>query len=235
VKVENWSEALKVQRLVIDLAPWSTADEEQKNLAAYLYETGLDALNRGEVTAAKDDFRAAIRSNNRFTAAYLKQAECEERLGWGVDAIKTLEKGFKATRSLVLLKFLEALLLKKEGAPRAVGELRWARDIASDVSAIRLFLATAYLAAGDPAAARGEVDRMGGELSSTTIYHLVVAAVQKAEDNVSQALVSMQKAQTAEMATLFIFRCGVCHHSFREYSGRCGNCGSWNALDASIF
>ena len=234
IKVENWPESLSAQRNTLDAAPREKFEEEQKIMAALLFETGLEQFNAGDYGAARDRFREAIKSDPTFTPAYLKLAETEELAGWNKDAEKILEKGFKKTRSLIILKFLEAYLVSLGEPERAAAELRWARNLAPEEPLIRLFLAGSALASGDHESAKNEISHINGTLRETTLFHIVEGSVHGAENNTTQAMESLKAAYKTEMASIFHFTCSSCHWTYREYAGRCKQCGSWNTFEPAL-
>ena len=234
IKVENWPESLSAQRNTLDAAPREKFEEEQKIMAALLFETGLEQFNAGDYGAARDRFREAIKSDPTFTPAYLKLAETEELAGWNKDAEKILEKGFKKTRSLIILKFLEAYLVSLGEPERAAAELRWARNLAPEEPLIRLFLAGSALASGDHESAKNEISNINGTLRETTLFHIVEGSAHGAENNTTQAMESLKAAYKTEMASIFHFTCSSCHWTYREYAGRCKQCGSWNTFEPAL-
>lgn len=234
VAVENWPEALAVQRQIINMADRDMGILERKMLASLLFETALEHHDRGEYSKAMDRYRETLRSDNKFIPAYLKLAEAQQLSGWEKDAIKTLEKGFKKTRSLIILKFLEALFISKGQADRVAAELRWARDVAPDEPIIRLFLASASFLAGDYQAARNEIAHINGGLKNSTLFHLLKGNTQRSENNIDQALKSLEEAYKSEMSSLFRFFCTTCHKRSREYASRCDECGSWNSFEPTL-
>jgi tetratricopeptide (TPR) repeat protein len=110
LKTRNLSEAIAAQKRIVSISPRGRADGERAMLTALIYEEALEKLAEGLFYPARDGFKSVIRNDNQFIPAYLKLAEVYERLGSTKDANKTLEKGFKATRSVVVLKALEMFL-----------------------------------------------------------------------------------------------------------------------------
>lgn len=230
LKVRNWPGALATQKEIVSLAPWDRAEDERKMLAALTYESALDSLSAGKRDEAIDQFRAALRGDDQFVPAYLKLAETYNRTGSRRDAVKTLEKGFKVTHSIVILMALESLFFSWGEEDKAIAELKWAKNIMPDEDLIRLFLAEAYLRRGDYTEARREINSIGDRLDDVTLFHLVEGKARRGENNIDLALQSMEAAYGREVGTFFHFTCSICGHISSEYSGRCRSCGAWNTL-----
>ncbi len=235
IKAKNWGEALEIQKRIVDLVSKDNASHEHGVLAALIYEGAVEAMADGDIHGARDSLQRALRIDNKFIPAYLKLAEAEDRLGLHGDAVKILENGFKVTRSLIIIKTLEALYFSRGEPEQAQAVLRWAKNVMPGDDMVRLFVAMADFRAGDKISAKEEIDSLNGRLSGMTIYHLVNGMLMKSDNNTEKALEFMDEAYSSEVATLFHFTCSKCDNFSVEYSARCKSCGSWNSLSAVLY
>ncbi len=235
MKLRNWEEALKIQRTIVDLAPWDSVDAEKKLMAGLTYETADRKQSDGDAAAAKDLYRSVLRIDPSFVPAYLKLAEEDSISGWENDAITLLEKGFKVTGSIVILKFLESLLHQRGEPERAIAQLKWAKNVAPDNEAIGLLLAGAYLTSNDIESAKKEIESLNGSVFDYTLYHLIVGNIKLVEENMETAIDSFREAYNREAACMFHFTCTSCGQLRKDYAGRCKNCNSWNTLQTAHY
>ena len=233
LRARNWAGALETQRKIVSLAPWDRAEDERRMLAALTYESAMDGMAAGKLDEAKDGLKAVLRGDDQFVPAYLKLAEIYARNDSRRDAVKILEKGFRVSRSIVILMALESLLLSWNEVEKAVGELRWAKNILPDDDVVRLFLAEAYLRHGDYPAARWEIEGINGRLSGMALFHLVEGKASRGENNIDMALDSMDKAFELAAAGFMRFTCSNCGVITSDYAGRCRSCGAWNCMTPS--
>ncbi|VAX24158.1 hypothetical protein MNBD_NITROSPINAE02-2256, partial [hydrothermal vent metagenome] len=234
INVRNWEEAHNTQKQIIALTPRKMVGDEKKVQAALVYETSVDHMNAGQAEQARAGFRSVLSYDNTFIPAYLKLAEAEENLGWSQDAITILEKGFKATRSILILKALEEVLFARGEGQKGVDELKWAKNLAPSEDVIALFLADAYMREGDFVSARREIELLESRLEGLTLFHLIEGKIRQGENNTDQAMESLNNAYMQERVTMFRFSCAKCNNSASEYSGRCKACGQWNSLEVTL-
>lgn len=235
LRVRNLKEAVAVQKRLVAISPQERLAGERKTLTALLYEDGLERLAEKLFYEARDAFKAVLRNDAGFIPAYLKLAEVYERIGAPKDAIRALERGFKATHSLIILKALEMFLRVREENNRIIENYKWAKGLAPDEAFIRLFLAEAYISKADFAAARHEMEAINGGLDRLTVYHLLEGKIRHGENNLDQAMESLEAAYDLEISSFFRFTCGACGALTSEYSGRCRSCCEWNTLKPAIF
>ncbi len=234
INVRNWEEAHNTQKQIIALTPRKMVGEAKKLQAALVYETSVDQMNAGQVEPARAGLRSVLSYDSGFIPAYLKLAEAEESLGWRQDAITILEKGFKTTRSILILKALEELLFARGEGQKGVDKLKWAKNLAPSEDVIALFLAEAYMREGDFVSARHEIEFLESRLEGLTLFHLVEGKIRQGESNTDLALESLDHAYMQERVTMFRFTCNNCKNSASEYSGRCKACGKWNSLEVTL-
>ncbi|VAX15600.1 hypothetical protein MNBD_NITROSPINAE04-925 [hydrothermal vent metagenome] len=234
LKTRNFNEAIIAQKRIVSIAPRGQAQKERAMLTALIYEEALDKLAEGRFYDAKDGFKSVLRNDGQFIPAYLKLAEVYERIGSTKNSIKTLEKGFKATRSILILKALEMFLSARGEMDKVVDNYKWAKSLESNNEVIRLLLADAYVNVSNFASARAEIDSLNGSLVHTTLYHLIEGKIQHGENNIDQALDSYAKAREKEAASCLSFTCMACGGGSHEFSGRCKACGQWNTLQAVL-
>jgi len=235
LRVKNHKEAINVQKQVISYSPITRVDRERQLLVALTYEAALEHLAGGRFYDARNGLKTVLRHDDHFIPAYLKLAEAHERIGSPRDAIKTLEKGFKITRSLIILKALEMFLLARDEAQRVIDDYRWAKGLLPDEPMVRLFLAEAYLRNADLASARAEIESVDGATRNMTLYHLIEGKIRHGENNIDQALESLDEAFQREVGSIFHFSCASCQTFSVEYAGRCRSCGEWNTLQPVLF
>jgi len=235
VRVKNLPEAISIQKKIVSIATLKQVEEERRMLVALTYEQSLEFLAEGKFYDARDGFKSVIRSDYLFIPAYLKLAEVYERIGSPKDATKTLEKGFKATHSIVVLKALEMFLLARKETALVVENYKWAKGLLPNEDMIRLFLAEAYMRNSDIVSARQEIESLNGKLGGMTLYHLVKGKIRHVEQNVDLALESLGEAYQSEVSGFFHFTCSSCNHMSQEYSGRCRNCGQWNTFQPVLY
>lgn len=234
INIRNWGEAHNTQKQIIGLASRKMVGEEKKLEAAIIYETSVERMNSGEVESAREGFRSVVRHDNMFIPAYLKLAEAEDSLGWRQEAVNILEKGFKTTQSILILKALAELLFARGDGGKGVEELKWAKTLAPTEDVIALFLAEAYMREGDFVSARQEIESLDGRLDGLTLFYLIEGKIRHGENNTDLALESMNRAYMQEGMTMFRFTCDKCKNSAREYSARCKACGEWNCLEVVL-
>ncbi len=235
LRVGNIQEAISTQQKIVSFAPRDQIEDERKMLIALLYEGALEKLAEQKYTEARSGLSKVISNDSKFVPAYLKLAETHERMGGQKEAVKTLERGFKVTNSLIILKALDMFLLAKGEIGKVVENYKWAKSILPNQKVIRLFLAEAHLRNAEYEEARREIDSLNGALSDLTLYHLIEGEIRRHENNKDQALESMGEAYQREVATFFHFSCSKCGHMSLEYSGRCRSCEAWNSLQPLLY
>ncbi|MBI4665959.1 MAG: tetratricopeptide repeat protein [Nitrospinae bacterium] len=231
--VGNYEEALEIQKEVAALAPVDRAEEERSLVAAFIYQIARGRLKSGDFDNAMEGFRAALRADESFTPAVYELAATLNRTGRRSEALKTLRKGFKSTRSPALLRSLVDALLEEGLASEAEEELLRAQDL-YDEDTINLMMADVRLRSGDPAGSRDALDHIEGALADCTFSHLIRARIRRGENNVDWALAALDKAYEAEADGLFIHICSACGHVERGIFGRCAKCGRWNTGKPTI-
>jgi len=235
INVRNWKEAQITQKKIIGLSKGEKARKEKRTMAALHYEDALEELADGRLEEARAGFKSTIKLDSQFVPAYLKLAEVEDKLGRRKETVSALEKGFKATKSIIILKALETLLFTRGEDARVLEELKWAKNLMPEEDVIRLFLSMAYMRVGDYELARHEMESLNGRLESMTLYYLVEGKIRHNENNLDLALGSLDDALNQEMSTFFHFTCSSCNQLSKDFSGRSGACGAWNSLEAVLY
>ncbi|MDH5510970.1 MAG: hypothetical protein OEZ32_11550 [Nitrospinota bacterium] len=231
IRVGNIEEAISAQRAVIDNSPVAMEKEERNKLAGLIYQKAMELVEAGKLEEARDALSRAIYDDNQFIPAYIKLAEVYEKLGKSRNARKTLESGFKATRSIIPLKTLELYLRAKDENTAVVDTYRWAKGMAPENEEIRILLVGAYLHNGLPDTARLELSEIKGPLAGSTLAQLMEGKIiHHGDTSDNPAIQALEKAYQREMNVFFRFTCGSCCAITPEYSGRCPSCGQWGSV-----
>ncbi|MDH5637887.1 MAG: hypothetical protein OEZ04_05300 [Nitrospinota bacterium] len=231
VRVGNLEEAIVAQKAVIDNSPVAMEKEERNRLAGLIYQKAMGHIEEGKPEEARDALNNAIYDDSQFVPAYIKLAEVYEKLGKSRNARKTLESGFKATRSIIPLKALELFLRAKDENNAVVDTYSWAKGLAPENDEIRILLVAAYLHNGLPDTARLELSEIKGPLAGSTLAQLMEGKIiHHGDTSDNPALESLEKAYQRELNMFFRFVCGSCFAVAPEYSGRCPSCGQWGTV-----
>ncbi|MBI5814410.1 MAG: hypothetical protein HZB29_02230 [Nitrospinae bacterium] len=227
--------ALEAQK---DIAALSTSDkavEERSMLAALMYESALASENKGLLEEAKEGLKGALLNDGGFIPAYLKLSGLQEFTGDHKEMARTLEKGYKATRSVILLKALVDALTEAGEGDKAAGMIGWGLESSPAEDILRLFLADVHMRSGKFPEARREMEKLEGKYADTAIYHLIEGKIRAGERNVDWAVKSLDEAYKMESESLFHFSCSSCGHVAVQYEGKCPKCGGWNTLSAVMY
>jgi len=220
--------ALEAQKDIAALAPSSKATDERKTLAALIYESAVMKENGGKLEDAVDGFSGALLNDGEFVPGYIRLAELQGFLGKRKDMIKTLEKGYRATHSVIILRTLMNALVASGDMEEAAAQIKWGIEITPGQEILRLFLAETLMLQGKYGDARREMEKLDGRFADTSIYHLVEGKIREGERNVDWALKSLNEAYRKESSALFHYSCSSCGLTTRKFTARCPKCGEWN-------
>ena len=232
VRVNNLSEAIKVQRKVVDYSLAANERQERKKLTALMYEEAVGLLDNNRLDEARGLLKSAISEDAQFIPAYLKLAEAHEFSGAPSNAKKALEWGFKSTHSLIPLKALEIYLMAKGEKNSVLEYYKWAVGLAPSNDALRILLAGAYLDTGDKESSLAELGKLKGQLASSPLRHIMELKISYMSNGSgeSEAAKGAEKAYESAMKEFFHFICSTCGEISPNYAGRCPSCGEWNGI-----
>ena len=228
-RVGNFKEAVAAQKIALENLPMAREPEGRKILCGLMFEEAMEHLKKTRLDEAAAGMKDILRQDDQFIPAYLKLAEIYEKQGSPKNVRKTLEWGFKSTRSLIPLKALE-LYLRAKGEAGLVEIYRWALGLSPEDGAARLMLAGAYLEKGEVDNAQAELDQLKGPMAVSALRHMMEARINRAKNGDSSPMPSLEKAYERQVDEFFRFLCSGCGVVSGEYAGRCPQCGQWNTL-----
>ncbi|MFV1951101.1 MAG: tetratricopeptide repeat protein [Nitrospinota bacterium] len=229
---EKWEEAYSAQKELISLTnDDSVLSEERDRLSMIGYEIGMSRLNIGDYVSAVKEFKNSINLDTNFVPAYIclgdtycKQAK--ERL-----AVRILKRGYKKMESIIFLKRIEAIYVKRRKQTKIIKMYQDAISQNPNGSLLRLMLGEAYLRLNMLDKAMKELKKVEEINPDIPSLHLLLGRVYEKMNEIGVASKEYQIASEGESSSLVEFYCKGCGARCEDWMGRCPDCNEWNTID----
>ncbi len=231
----NWEDILEVQYSILksDITP-QEKQEENKKLIGYRYEQGLDHLEKGDLDRAKKVFKAVIKLDKNFVAAYLALAESYLNEGKTDRAEEVLVNGYEETSAIVFLVRLEDFFITAGEPGRIIDLYQKAIQKSPGEPKLQFFLAKLYY--------RLEMIDYAYEavmsIDTTTIdypdLHILLGNIYVKRMQQDNAIEEFKKSLHSDKPQFIPFCCTNCDYASKDWVGRCPECKKWNTLSLDV-
>jgi tetratricopeptide (TPR) repeat protein len=235
MKMGQWEEAAAVQEQIESSFDDPKKNEEEKN-----HRYGIRyqiACKKGDASKWKDAvsiLRGILKADPKFLPAYIKLAECYEKLDDEEEAVKTLAKGYEVTRHPILLSRVEQFYLDREQPTLALEHLgRVAFSSRKDLIP-RFALGKLYRRLEMLDEALDQFERVQEQAPESPTLHYYLGNIHERKGNFQVASSEYRKVIKSSQILKVQYVCSACGEKYADWIERCRKCGKWNVIDADL-
>lgn len=232
-RLERWADLVEVQKSVLKHNHLDNQKAEEARLNGYRYEQARQSLEAGELDRAGKLFRTVLRHDKDFIASYLGAAEVLLREDDPEAAVEFLERGYEASKSVIILARLEDLLISLSEPDKIIKLYQTALDRRPDDVTLKLLLGKLYYRLEMVDDALDTLRGLEGAESYPALYGLLGELYMRRE-HYENAARCFRRAMEMKPSR-FYYCCRSCGHLSAEWSGRCPACGIWDSYDFDLY
>jgi lipopolysaccharide biosynthesis regulator YciM len=226
-------EALRLQERVIGLASVADRATEEHWLAIRCHEAGRAALAHGNVPAAIEHFRHALRAGRRFLPSAIGLGDAFEAAGDHREAVRTWERTAETQPALPVLARLERAY-RAEGRPtRMIALYRNATERVPDDLSLAAALGRVYFELEMLDEAAEQFEKLEVRAPDLPVVHAYLGAVFERRGETREAFEEYRRALRQGHGFDWPHRCEACGASAPMWQERCARCDRWNTLRPS--
>ncbi len=233
-KEDRFEEALDLQREIVKKVSGKEQRAEQKRLLEIQYEIGMEKLRAGEDQAALKMFKDIVRADKSFWVAVISLGDIYMNQKSYSNAAEIWSKGYAATKEPTFLSRLEKLYLAEE-KPEEIIQL-YKDVLVEDPSNISVFVMLCLLCLKLEMVDLAEdlLSKLESDKVNYPIMLYINAVLLEKKHKWKEAALAFKKTCNMENMPPKAYLC-KCGYRTDEWSGRCPQCRSWQALKASYF
>lgn len=234
MQLKQWEETHMLQEKIIKLH----LSEEDKKKEAFLflgikYELGKHLLKKGDATAARRRFKAAIKLDRTFLPAYIGLGDTHFYEGKTKVAAALLEKSYEMTGNLILLLRLEDFFIETGEPDRILDIYREAIEKDRQNIVLKFYLGKLYYRLEMIDDAFDILSDLESQVESFPDLYKILGNIYVRRGDLAFAVEAFKKGLKLKNRVLIPFYCAQCDYHTVEWSGRCGRCGRWNSYVAT--
>ena len=195
------------------------------------YQRGVRALEEDGVEEAVAIFRELLAQEPRFVPAAIMLGEAALVRGDEEAALVEWRQGYVSTGSPVFLQRIEDHFIESEHPAKAIETLRGLIAQAANDLLPRFFLGRLYYRLEMHEEALRVLEGVGERIHSSPTYHFLLARIHERRGEMRRAVESYLTCVRQLGITAADYVCRVCRRQYEEWSDRCVECGSWNAVE----
>ncbi len=232
LRQKNWKEALSYQEKIMKILRSEMEDSEENSLYLGLkYEYARSLARDGNEESLDRALRLSkeiIKQEKRFQPAYILMGEIYQNQKQWAEAGRILGKGFRVSRSVIFLRHLEDLYLKRDDPKTLLKIYRRTLESNPENLVIPFFYSQLCLKLNMLDEAMDElveVQRRGKEIPA---IHGLIAEVFVQKGQPEEAVREYKKIVELTDSLRLAFFCESCGRESTDWSARCPACKRWN-------
>ncbi len=235
ISVGDWSEATRLQD-EIDALLAGGPDEEASHRdhgqrVGLAYQRGVALLEEERLSDAALLFERILVDDPSFIPARIMLGEVALISEDESAALAAWRRGFEDTGNPVFLQRIEDYLLDEEEPLRAIEVMRSVIALAPDDLLPRFFLGRLYYRLEMLEDADKVLAGLEDRIEELPTYHYLFGRIRERRGEIRRAAMSYRTAVNQLGVRESVYRCRVCVSEYDDWRGRCGACGSWNAVE----
>ena len=209
-------------------------EREQSVSLGLTYQRGVALLEKDRPEEAATIFRELLEREPLFVPAGIMLGEAELMLDNEQAALDDWRQGFKRTGSPVFLQRIEDYHIEAEAPAQAIETVRSLIAHAENDVLLRFFLGRLYYRLEMHDEALKVLEGIGERLDDSPTYHFLLGRIRQRRSDQLGAVARYLTCLKRLGVSSINFGCQICGTRYSEWSARCTECGSWNAIDLDI-
>ncbi len=234
----DWAEAMRRHEQIGNRLKETGDDDglerEQSVSQGLTYQRGVALLEKDRPAEAAVIFRGLLEREPLFVPAGIMLGEAELMLDNPAAALDDWRQGFKRTGSPVFLQRIEDHHIEAEAPAQAIETLRSLIAHTDNDVLLRFFLGRLYYRLEMHDEALKVLEGIGERLDDSPTYHFLLGRIRQRRSDQLGAMARYLTCLKRLGVSSINFSCQVCGNRYPEWSERCADCGSWNAIDLDI-
>ncbi len=227
---EDWKRAFELQERIEALAGAGDLAGERDLRRGLDYERGVAALHDGSNDEAKRIFHKLLDEEPSFAPASIMLGEVLAIEGRNEAAVDEWQRGYEQTASPTFLQRIEDHYIEIGDPANAIHRLH-ELSAREDGLVAKFFLGRLYYRLEMHEEAGKVLKAIAEPFANSPTYHLLIARIAERRGDGAKAAEHYRHCVKHAGLTEADYRCTECHAPHPDWSGRCGECGAWNALE----
>ena len=236
IKEGNWDDALdahqKAEKYSGAHEPGEGADHRVGQ--GIRYEIAKSRLEAGRAKDAVGILRRLLKQTPRFIPAYVLMGQALGADGQDHEALESWYEGFEATGSPIFLTVLEEHFLRLDNPLAAIEALKGCVARADKDTLPRFYLGKLYFRLEMLDDAFSVLSSLEGRASYAPTLHYLLGRIHERRKTFPEAATEYRRVIKELDLVQLEYRCHACEETFVEWSDRCTQCGTWNAIEVAL-
>ncbi len=234
MQLQHWEEAHGLQEKILKLHLSDTdKDKEHLKLLGIKYECGKQLLKKGDASAARRQFKSAIKQDKTFLPAHIGLGDTHFSEGKTKVAAALLEKSYEMTGDLILLLRLEDFFIETGEPERILKIYHEAIDKNRHSIVLKFYLGKLYYRLEMIDDAFDTLVELEPQVENFPDLYKIIGNIHVRRGDLAFAVDAFKKGLKLKNRIMVPFYCPKCDFHTVEWSGRCGRCGDWNTYSAT--